>query len=134
MSLFTLASSKINFDVIGVSETWDSVANPLNVNVEVPGYKYFAVQSHGQNGGIVLYVKIGLIPIPRPDLSNDSADFESVWVEVHKKMGKLICSVVHIIIQAQILIILMNISSKPCPTQLYSISKLSFLGISILTS
>ena len=33
--VYTLASLKINFDVIGVSEAWDSFASPFNVNVEI---------------------------------------------------------------------------------------------------
>ena len=66
--VYTLTSSKINFDVIGVSDTWNSLANPLNVNVEIPGFKYFAAQSQSQNGGVALYVKIGLTQSPRPDI------------------------------------------------------------------
>ena len=69
---------KINFDVIGVSETWNSFENPVKTNVEFPGYNYFPCQSHSQNGGVALYVKSGLTLFPRPDLSKDSTDFESV--------------------------------------------------------
>ena len=84
----TLASLKINFDVIGVSETWDSFDNPIKTNVQIPCYDYFSYQSHSQNGGVALYVKSGLTPIPRPDLSKDSTDFEIVWVEVENNNGK----------------------------------------------
>ena len=40
-------------------------------------------------------MKSGLTPVPRPDLSKDSTDFESVWVEVENKSGKnyLLCCV-----------------------------------------
>ena len=85
----TISTLKISFDVIGVSETWNSFDVPTKTNVEIPGYSYFHSQSHTQNGGVALYVKSGLTPIPRPDLSKDSTDFESVWVEVEKnKQGK----------------------------------------------
>ena len=84
----TLATLKINFDVIGVSETWNSFENPIEANVEIPGYVYFPCQSHSQNGGVALYMKSGLTLIPRPDLSKDSTDFESVWVEIENKNGK----------------------------------------------
>ena len=96
----TLATLNINFDVIGVSETWNSLVNPIKTNVmkkrssavktnvEIPGYSYFPFQSHNQNGGVALYVKSGLTPIPRPDLGKDSIDFESVWVEVENRNGK----------------------------------------------
>ena len=56
--------------------------------MEIPGYSCFSCQSHSQNGGVALYVKSGLAPIPRPDLGKDSTDFESVWVEVENSDGK----------------------------------------------
>jgi len=74
----TLATLKIKLDVIGVSETWNSFENPITSNVEIPGYRYFPCQSYTQNGGVALYVNLGLAPIHRPDLSKCAADFESV--------------------------------------------------------
>ena len=76
-----------------MSETWNSFDNPIRTNVEIPGYNYFHSQSHTQNGGVALYVKSGLPPIPRLDLGKDSTEFESVWVEVENKQGKyyLLC-------------------------------------------
>ena len=56
--------------------------------MEIPGHSYFPYQSHSQNGGVVLYVKSGLSPTPRPDLSRDSTSFETVWVEVENRNGK----------------------------------------------
>ena len=119
----TLATLKINFDVIGVSETWNSFANPIKTNVEIPGYSCFPCQSHSQNGGVALYVKSGLIPTPRPDLGNDSTNFEAVWVEVEIEMVKIIYFVVCIVTQALTLIISMYICMKFCPFQLYLINK-----------
>ena len=49
---------------------------------------HFKVPKPTQNGGVALYMKSGLTPIPRQDLSKDSTDFESVWVEVENKQGK----------------------------------------------
>ena len=93
----TLASSKIKFDVIGVSETWASFDNPIKTNVQSPCYGYLPYQSHSQNGGVSLYVKSRLTPIPRPDLSQDSTDFETVWVEAENNNGKnyLFCCAYH---------------------------------------
>ena len=89
----TIATLKINFDIIGLSETWNSIQNPIKTNVEIPGYKYFPCGSQSQNGGVALYVKTGLTPTPRPDLSKDNPDFESVWVEIENNNGKnyLLC-------------------------------------------
>ena len=36
----TLATLKIAFDVIGVTET-NSFENPIKTNIEIPGYSYF---------------------------------------------------------------------------------------------
>ena len=90
-----LSTLKIKLDVIGVSETWNSFENPMNTNVEIPGYRYFPCPSHTQNGGVALYVTSELTPVPRPDLSKNTADFESVWVEVENNGGKtyLFCCV-----------------------------------------
>ena len=83
----TLSTLKTNFDIIGLSETWNSFENPVKTNVEIPGYSYFSYQSHSQNGGVALYVKSSLSPTPRPDLSRDSTSFETVWVEVENRNG-----------------------------------------------
>ena len=53
----TLVSLEIKFDVVGVSETWDSLENPIKTNIDIPGYSFFSVQSHSQNGGVGLYVR-----------------------------------------------------------------------------
>ena len=84
---------EIKFDIVGVCETWDSFENPIKTNIDIPGYSFFSVQSHSQNGGVGLYVKTGLSPIVRPDLSKDSADYVAVWVEVEnvKEKNFLFC-------------------------------------------
>ena len=119
-------------DVIGASETWDSFENPIKMNVEIPGYSYFSSQSHTQNGGVAVYIKSSLTPIPRPDLGKNSRDYESVWIEIENRNGKNYLFVVSIVIQAVILTSFVIISKRFCPIQLYVISK--FLSSVILTS
>ena len=91
----TLVNLEVNFDVVAVSEIWYTFDNPIQVNVEMPGYKLFLSQSHSQNGGVGLYIKSCLAPVHRTDLSIDSNDFETVWVEIENKHGKnyLFCCV-----------------------------------------
>ena len=88
-----LVNLKVPFDVVAVSETWDSFKRPLKVNVEIPGYTFFSTRSQSQNGGVGLYIKSSLAPIPRSDLASDSDDFETVWTEVENPKDKniLIC-------------------------------------------
>ena len=83
-----LTNLKVNFDVIGLSELWNSVDNPLKANVDIPNYSFFSAKSSSQNGGVCLYVKTSLAPIHRSDLDSDSDDFETLWVEVDNKSGK----------------------------------------------
>ena len=83
-----LVNVKVPFDVVAVSETWDSFKRPLKVNVEIPGYTFFSTRSQTQNGGVGLYIKSSLDPIPRSDLAGDSGDFETVWTEVENPKVK----------------------------------------------
>ena len=64
----TLVSLKLNFNAIGVSETWGSFEIPPKTNVETLGYCHFSCQSYSQNVGVTLCIKRGLTPILRPDL------------------------------------------------------------------
>ena len=84
-----------SFDVIGVSETWDSFENPIATNVEIPGYDLVFTRSHSQNGGVGIYVKSNLSASPRKDLDCSNDDFETVWIEVDRKNEKnlLFCCV-----------------------------------------
>ena len=59
----------VKFDVVGVSETWDSIKNPLSTNVNISGYSFFSTKSKSQNGGVGLYARTGLGPVPKPDLN-----------------------------------------------------------------
>ena len=90
----TLSRSNISFDIIGLSEPWHSSGSSIDINVHIPGYSHFTCKSQSQNGGVALYVKRSLSPIPRPDLGKDCTDFEAVWVKVDNKTEKnyLFCS------------------------------------------
>ena len=52
---------KKGFDVIGVSETWDSFKDPIITNVDISGYNFFSSLSHTQNGGVGLYIRQSFI-------------------------------------------------------------------------
>ena len=88
-----LVNLNIGFNVVAVSETWDSFARPLSTNVSIPGYTFLSSKSQSQNGGVGLYIKTGLGPIPRPELGSDSDEYETVWAEIENSKDKniLIC-------------------------------------------
>ena len=89
------AHTKLNLDVIGVSEIWHSNDNPISSNVDIPGYTFFKTKSVTQNGGVGLYIRDSLTYNPRIDLDSCTDDFEAVWVEIENKNDKnvLICCV-----------------------------------------
>ena len=86
-------SSYISFDVVAISETWDTFESPLSTNVNISGYTFLSLKSKSQNGGVGLYIKTRLGPIPRPELDSNSDDYETVWVEIDNSKDKnfLIC-------------------------------------------
>ena len=90
---FLRVNLNICFNVVGVSETWDSFARPLSTNEYIPGYTFLSSKSQSQNGGVGLYIKTGLGPIPRPDLVSESDEYETVWAEIENSKDKniLIC-------------------------------------------
>ena len=65
----------------------------FSTNVNISGYSFFSTKSKSQNGGVGLYARMGLGPVPRPDLNASSDHYETVWVECENTKGKniLIC-------------------------------------------
>ena len=90
---FLLVNLNIGFNVIAVSETWDSFARPLSANIEIPGFTFISSKSQSQNGGVGVYIKTSMGPVPRPDLDSDSDEYETVWAEIENSKDKniLIC-------------------------------------------
>ncbi len=89
------AHTKLNLDVIGVSEIWHSNDNPISSNVDISGFNFFKTSSLTQNGGVGLFIRNSLTFKPRIDLDSCTDDFETVWVEIDNKKDKnfLICCV-----------------------------------------
>ena len=55
-----LVNLDMGFNVVAVSDTWDSLM--------IPGYTFLSTRSKSQNGGVGLYVKTHLSPVPRLDV------------------------------------------------------------------
>ena len=73
-------------DVIAITET--RLNNNSVVNVDIPGYNFFHVDSATSAGGAGLYVSEELKCINRPDLEINIDQVESSWVEIETKQGK----------------------------------------------
>ena len=77
-----LVNLDVKFDVIGVSEIWDSINNPLSTNVKIPVYSFFSTKSKSRNGGVGLYARKGLGPVARPNLNAGTDHYETIWVVI----------------------------------------------------
>ena len=83
-----IVNLNIDFHVVAVSETWDSFARQLITNVNIPGYILLSTKSQSQNGGVGLYIKTCLGPVPRLDFVGDSDEYETVWAEIGNSKDK----------------------------------------------
>ena len=82
------AQVNMSFDIIDISETWNSTQNEILNNIKINGYSYYETKSTNQNGGVGIYVKNSLSSRLRPDLSFTCSSFEIVWVELENKNKK----------------------------------------------
>lgn len=74
-------------DIIGVSETWNSLQNEFLTNIDIEGYNFYKTKSLSQNGGAGLDVKKYLNSTACENLSFRCNEFE-VWVEVENANDK----------------------------------------------
>ena len=44
----------------------------MSTNINIPGYAFFSLKSQTQNGGVGLYIKTCLGPVPKPELDSDN--------------------------------------------------------------
>ena len=79
-----LNALKINFDVIGISETKEQSGGFLK-NVDLHGNTIHSQHSNSEAGGVALYVKSNLDYIIREDLNVLENEFETIWVEIKNK-------------------------------------------------
>ena len=80
-------------NIIGVSETWNSIQNESLTNIDIEGYNLYKTKSLSQNGGAGLYVEKSLISNTCENLSFRCNEFETVWVKVENANDKnyLVC-------------------------------------------
>ena len=93
-----LKTLKVDFDIIGISETKEQSGGFL-IHVNLDGYSIYSWHSSSVAGGVALYVKTNLDYIIHEDLSVLEDEFETLWVEIQTKRVKIYCAVVHTGIQ-----------------------------------
>ena len=87
-----LSALKLNFDVIGISETKEQSGVFLS-NINLDFYILYSQCSNTSVGGVGLYVKENLDHIIRFDLSIVEEEFETIWVEIkNTKSQNIFCA------------------------------------------
>ena len=82
-----LSAAKIDFDLIGITETKQQVDKDFLVNVNITGYHMYTQPSKSNAGGVAIYIKNNLDHFIRDDLCKLDDCFEAVWIE--KKIVKV---------------------------------------------
>ena len=83
-----LCSTKIPFDIIGITETKQQVDKDFLVNVDLEGYTVHTKPSRSSCGGCAIYVNSHLDHIIRDDLSTIDDNYETLWVEIKNYKSK----------------------------------------------
>ena len=67
-------------DVIAVTET--RINCNSSANIDLPNYKFYSTDSKTMAGGVGIYISSSLNAIHRSDLSFNSVEAESCWIEI----------------------------------------------------
>ena len=86
--LSLLAGSKINFDVVGTSETKQKTGMGFLVNVDINNYFMYTQPSKLASGGVAIYVNDRLDHSRVEDMCIATDEFEVLWIEIKNKKGK----------------------------------------------
>ena len=90
-------NTKIDLDIICLSETSQKLNQGFDTNITIGGYKQpFTTGSKFSKGGVALYTKDNINAFEREDLKNIDDCFEAIWVEINNEKSKnIICGCVY---------------------------------------
>ena len=77
-----ITSTKIPFDVIGISESKQLINQNFKINVNLEGYHLHSQPTKSSHGGVVMYVNEHLDYTLRDDLSVIEDEYETLWIEI----------------------------------------------------
>ena len=86
--LTVLSSSKINFDVIRISETKQKTGMGFLVNVDINNYFVYTQPSKLASGGVTIYINDKLDHSRVEDMCIATDESEVLWVEIKNKKRK----------------------------------------------
>ena len=83
------ANCPIDFQVLGITESRLTEANPPATNIILPGFNYEHIPTKSANGDALLYIKNGINYKVRPDLNiNKDKELESIFIGIITKNSK----------------------------------------------
>ena len=90
-------STKVPFDIIGVTESKQLLNTDFAVNVSLDGYHIHSQPTKSTHGGVVMYVNKHLDYTPRDYLSVLEDEFETLWIEIKtgSKAKNILCCCVY---------------------------------------
>ena len=86
-----LSALGISFDLLGITETKQQIGREFISNVNIDNYLMYTQPSKSSAGGVAIYMNKKFDNVKRDDPSILCDDFESVWVEIKNKKGKISC-------------------------------------------
>ena len=86
---------KLEFDVIGVSETKITNSNlPLDINLNIPGFSFEYVPTPLSSGGVGMYINNNLNYTVLEKTSSE--DFQALWIEIcFSNKKNIICGAIY---------------------------------------
>ena len=90
-------TTKLNIDIIGISETSQRENTSFDKNVSIDGYHQPITNgSKSSKGGVAIYARKDLNSWERDDLNIVKDDYESVWIEIEAKKSKnIVCGCIY---------------------------------------
>ena len=84
------------FSIIGLTETKIRTDSFYTLNIDLTGYKLLSQPSLSNAGGVGLYINENLSFHLRSDISQSTADYETLWIEVQSEIHEnILCGVVY---------------------------------------
>ena len=86
--LSVLSSLKVNFNLIGITETKQQIGKDFLVNVDVNDFFMYTQPSKLASGGVAIYVKDNLDHSRIDNMCITNNEFEVLWIEIKNRKGK----------------------------------------------
>ena len=91
-----LNGSKSAMDIIALTETSENNEHSFLKNVKIEGYDLHKTPTLSSKGGVAIYVNSGFKAHERTDLTIQTKDYESIWIEIKNNKSKnIVCGCIY---------------------------------------